>query len=308
MSATFDAGAGPALTNDGMSEVWFYRRNGETSGPVSESNLQGLLGQCVIDGSTLIWREDFGNHWKRFDETPAWQRPQTPAAPPTSYGRWSKSFQKFDAKPKSIQWSFGGIIFGPLEYFFLGMWSKGLVIVSAYLAATLMITLFHNLTETSPTALPSILPGVLCAVLVKRDYYRFRVLGERMWPTLRILKKPYIAGGLVVLMAIANIAALTLNSPSMLSVDVSGVWQHDDLNVVIDTAGAKKTMRFNGSVMPVTIKSVDGGSDIIVFQEEKAPKKLITLRKKWDEDHQSFSLDMYLDDQFMAHLDYIRPL
>ena len=40
-----------------MSSMWHYTRNGETIGPISGDQLQGLVDRGQLDLKDLVWRE-----------------------------------------------------------------------------------------------------------------------------------------------------------------------------------------------------------------------------------------------------------
>jgi hypothetical protein len=71
-SAGNDAPGGPAampLQDAPRVREWFYERNGESRGPVSEAAIRNGLAQGKLDDTTLVWREGMPN-WQAVSEVP----------------------------------------------------------------------------------------------------------------------------------------------------------------------------------------------------------------------------------------------
>nr|WP_047573932.1 GYF domain-containing protein [Methylobacterium sp. ZNC0032] len=59
---------------------WYFEKNGESAGPVSDDELNAMLANGIISLTNLVWTADFGSEWKRLGDTKL--APPLPAAPP----------------------------------------------------------------------------------------------------------------------------------------------------------------------------------------------------------------------------------
>ena len=297
---------GSGLQGDVADEaVWWYRDGAATLGPVSLVELQRLA-EGPLGSATFVWRKTFGDTWKRLDDVFA-ASDAIDVPPSNDYGRWTESFAGFAADPKRSQWSWLGI-FGPFTYLYLGMWRRALVILSVSMSFELLIAIADYGRESKDYILPDLLILSFCVRNLKRDYYNYRVLGEPMWPRLRVMRDGYACGivafALFVMLGVAQLG----NPADTLIADVAGVWQSDGANVVIDVAGKTKTITYGGTSHAVRLRSVNGVNEVIVFEDIRHPTTLITLSKQWSEAHDKYSVDLMVDDQFMANLLYVRPV
>ncbi|TPM02110.1 DUF4339 domain-containing protein [Mesorhizobium sp. B2-3-10] len=67
-------------TGMGMTE-WYYEQDGTHVGPVSETDLNLMLANRLIDAGTRVWTASFGQQWKPANETQL-QTPQPTPPPP----------------------------------------------------------------------------------------------------------------------------------------------------------------------------------------------------------------------------------
>ncbi len=135
-----------------------------------------------------------------FNDASATFQPETRTAPARAYHRkWQGAFDAAEdeenAKIGGVRasmsdrmkrnWklqSIPGFIFGPLYYFYLGMWRKGLLIIALVPILALAEAIVGSLKAAS------FLIPALCMTLAKRDYYKFCVKGEMVWPIFRFSK------------------------------------------------------------------------------------------------------------------------
>ena len=247
MSSAIEAGLMPDNTASSGHEVWWYQLAGQSCGPVSEAAIRDLLAQKVVDRSTLLWREDFGEQWRRYDETALWRSQPAPPPPPVrpTYNlKWQKVFDAaaYEAESWSILnrngirrtsaeqikasrllYSIPGFFFGPFYYFYLRMWRKGVLL----LAMLPLVSLVEDLTVSSRW-FNFIIP-VVCATMAKRDYYRFCVKGESIWPFLRFSKNIFTDIAIVIVItAMAIVADIGLSAPSIRVPTVSSSNRSED--------------------------------------------------------------------------------
>ncbi len=101
--------------------------------------------------------------------------------------------------------SIPGFFFGPLYYFYLGMWRKGLLIIALVPIIAVVQTI------TGGGKFFDLLIPVLCMTYAKRDYYKFCTRGETVWRWARFSKNIWTDAALVAASVIAcsvGIAAL----------------------------------------------------------------------------------------------------
>ena len=170
----------------------------------------------------------------------------------------------------------------------------------------LAATLVQDGLGMSVMAVPVFPLMVFCNRNLKYDYYRHRVLGERVWPRFaRLDNVPACAAACVVLFLAVGFAE-DANPVDGLVSNIVGVWEADDLKLVIDTAGARKTITYDGLSHRVTMRSVDATQGAIVFATDDSGA-LITLRKHV-EPNGMYSLDVSVDDHFVGNFLYLRPV
>ena len=145
-----------------------------------------------------------------FNDASATFQPETRTAPARAYHRkWQGAFDAAEdeenAKTGAVRasmsdrmkrgWklqSIPGFIFGPLYYFYLRMWRKGLLIIG------LLPIIGLTQTIVGGAKFLDILIPVVCMTYAKRDYYRFCVRGETVWPILRFSRNIWTDAALVV--------------------------------------------------------------------------------------------------------------
>ena len=288
--------------------TWWYKDGSVHKGPASAEELRRLANIGILQASSLVWQEGSGPHWRRLAETELWQL-DAAKGPPSDHGRWSKVFAKLDAKPEARPWSWLGFFLGPVAYFLLGMWTRGLIITSGFLAACLALIMVENAADY-PTSLkiPSVLLTIFCSRSLKRDYYRFRILGERVWPSLRGADNVLACSAASGLLFLAVGFAQLNNAADSLSDDVAGVWENETTKVVNALDEFDKTITYDGVTHYVAIKSVDGAAGVIVFRDLHDPKLLITFQKRLSEDGKTYSLDFLVNDEVVGNLVYARPV
>lgn len=190
---------------------WWYEDDGETKGPVSGKWLLALIGNQRLRPDALAWREGFGDQWKPIDQTELLAKGTTT---PNQMGdddpKWQKTFAAFDAATDfHYERSWAALIFGPLYYFYLGMWRKGLVIVGISIWASLVVEAVSAVVGlTLPQKALGFGANAFCCVYAKRDYYQLKRFGQRMWPALSWLDSRWtIAALLVSPMLLVTVAA-----------------------------------------------------------------------------------------------------
>ncbi len=287
--------------------AWWYKDAGTEKGPASADELGRLAEIGILRADTLVWQSGFGPVWRRLDETDLWTH-EVAKPPLADYGRWSKAFAKLDANPKARPGSWLGLFFGPLAYFYLGMWTKGLLITSGWLAGLLVMTIVQDAMD-APTSmkLPNLVLAFFCAHNLKRDYYRFRVLGETMWPRFRkadnVLACTATGGLLFLALCFASLG----NAADQMTDVVAGVWSGDTLKVVNDLSGRRKTITYGSVTHVVEMESVDGEAGVIVFRDVAKPKTLYTFQKHFSDDRSIYTLDFFVNDVLIGNLGFVRP-
>ena len=196
---------GATASTTGTDQNWWYQQDDETKGPISGAELQGLVNDRTLPSGTLVWNEAFGESWKPFDQTDLTVRrpPSVRAeAEGSSYPpSWQKTFDKLDKDTSEFPytWSFLGFLFGPLYYFYLRMWRKGLLIIGLSICANVLFMLGHALLGLPEfNRWSAVVVEGFCSVFVTRDYYRFKKLDERVWPPLARFANSYVIAALIV--------------------------------------------------------------------------------------------------------------
>ncbi len=299
--------ARPTIPPASEEAAWWYKDTGVEKGPASAVELGRLAVIGILRADTLVWQSGFGPLWRRLDETDMW-KPGVAAPPSADHGRWTKAFAKLGANPKARPGSWLGFFFGPLAYFYLGMWTKGLVITSGWLAGVLAVTLVQDAMDVpTSTTLPNIALAFFCAHNLKRDYYLFRVIGERVWPSLRMADNVLACCATPVLLMTGIGIASFVNAPDRMTELVAGVWADGPLKVVNDIEGRRKTITYGGVMHRVKMESVDLYAQQIVFRDDALPNTLYTFQKHHTDDPTIFTLDFLVNDELVGNMVYVRP-
>ena len=294
-----NAELGPVPTDEAG---WWYKDAGGSLGPVTASELGRLVDTGLLRRDVLVWTDGYGSHWKRFDDADA--RPDR-GPPQADYGRWSKPFAKIEADPKARPRSLFGFFFGPFAYFRYGMWTKGLMIAATWQIVTLILIIAQDVGGTSLKVVPAFPLMIYCARNLKRDYYKFRVLGERVWPRFRRLDNVLALSFTCVALFLAIGFAKLANPVDSLAFDVAGVWESDDVKIFVDTADNYKTITYDGVSHHVEVRSVDNINDVIVFVDTQDPSTIMTFSKLVEGD--KYSLDFRINDTPAGNFLYLRP-
>lgn len=296
-----------AMAGDGAyptgEAAWWYKAGGGSMGPVTAAELARLAAAGVLRRDAPVWTDGFGSLWKRLDEAGV-RLGEGP--PPDDHGPWADAFARIEADPKARPRSWLGAVLGPVAYFRHGLWTKGLLILAAWLAVMLAATLVQDGLGMSVIALPLFPLMVFCSRNLKYDYYRYRVLGERVWPRFARLDNVPACAVACVLLFLAVGVAEDANPVDGLNSNIVGVWQADDLKIVIDTAGEKKTITYDGLAHRVTMRNIEATQGVIVFATDDSGA-LITLSKHVDPNG-TYSLDVSVDDAFIGNFLYLRPV
>ena len=303
MTSAAYAGTDPAPS---LEEAWWYKDGGDPRGPVTAVELRRLVEGGALRRDALVWTDGYGSHWRRLDETGV-RLGEGP--PPADHGPWAKVFARIEADPKARPGSWLGFFLGPLAYFRYGMWTRGLLILAAWQVMMLAVIVAEDAAGASLKGLPAFPLMIFCAHNLKRDYYRFKVLGERVWPRFRRLDNvPVCAAACVALFLAAGCAELA-NPVDGLSTEVAGVWEGDGFDVVVDTAGRVKTIDYEGTRYQVRVRSFDDANGVIVFADTRDPDMLLTFVKHLEEgrDEGKYSLDFRFNDVPVGNLRYLRP-
>jgi hypothetical protein len=87
------------------------------------------------------------------------------------------------ADHRHLRFNFGAFFFGPIYYFYLGMWRKGLtwVFVTATLSIAVAILAVAMGLPAAVTRALGIGLQVLYASNANTDYYRKQIQGETFW-------------------------------------------------------------------------------------------------------------------------------
>ena len=254
--------------------AWWYRNGGTRVGPVTDEHMQALVRSKVVDRATMLWRNEFGENWKRLDETSLWTEPSAPPAfeQPVS-PRWQNAFRaaadmegvwslinrtgtrRSMGQRLKAGWSLfsiPGFFFGPFYYFYLRMWQKGLLIL-AFIPVAIAI---DGLIGWSKGL--SSMVGILCAVNVKRDYFRFRTKGEVMWLDLDVFKNIYAGIGAVAAGVALFIGVAYLESPQD---DASGIAPNKAVADTTATHGGTAGSNLGSRPLPSGTISVEARRD-----------------------------------------------
>ena len=285
---------------------WWYRATGGTSGPVSTAELRRLSSGGPLDGDTPVWRKGDGAHWRRLAEAlaPA-QRSGPPAA---DHGRWAKTFAAIEANPRKLRWSWLGLL-GPIAYLCLGMWRKALVIVTAAWLVYAVIGIAQWERGSHVVGLPAGFVLMFCAQRLKTDLYRHRVLGETMWPALRVMAPAWVCGPVAAVAFLALVLVKAANPADAMLGDVAGVWQSGEgATVVLDVGGTAKRIAYGTHKVTVQVEKVDDDGEGLVFDVLWGEPKRIAVRKHWSDDHATYTLDVYQGDELMANVAFLKPV
>lgn len=68
-----------------MEANWFYEKERQRLGPVSESNLRELVRNGVLNGDNLVWTDSFGTDWKAIRFTDLMEKISGPPPLPTTH-------------------------------------------------------------------------------------------------------------------------------------------------------------------------------------------------------------------------------
>ena len=234
----------PVQTGDG---TWWYCLSDGSHGPVSDEQLQSLIAQKVIDRSTQVWRSDFGQDWKRLDQTSLWEEPSSSSINTRSMKAESQttfettgvqirtpvsaksgSFGKGIVRNVLNRWSDAsllGLIFGPAYYIYLRMWRKAFVIIGLSIFCMIGASWLQGLFNSNLTQCIFIVMQLFCCKSVKSDYRRLEEVSETIWPEVIFLGN---TKGLVALfVAIFSLGLIRENSGSNGPFTL-GTWQADE--------------------------------------------------------------------------------
>ena len=302
MTSAAYAGTDPAPS---LEDAWWYKDGGDPRGPVKAVELCRLAEAGALRRDALVWTDGYGSHWRRLDEAGI----RLGGPPPADHGSWAKVFARMEADPKARPGSWFGFFLGPLAYFRYGMWTKGLLITATWLAIMLVVTLAEDAAGASLRGLPAFPLMIFCAHNLKRDYYRYRVLGERVSPRFRRLDNVAVGIAACLMLFLAVCWAELANPVDGLSTEVAGVWEGDGFDVVVDTAGLVKTIDYEGVRYQVRVRSFDDTNGVIVFADTRDPGMLLTFVKHPEEgrDEGKYSLDFRFNDVLVGNLRYLRP-
>ena len=206
-------------------------------------------------------------------------QPSTRSAPARAYHRkWQSAFdaaedEEIAKKPDVVRasmaermrrgWklqSIPGFLFGPLYYFYLRMWRKGLLMIGLLPIVGLTQTIVGG------AKFLDLLIPVVCMTFVKRDYYKFCIQGEAVWPWARISKNIWADAALVTATLVickAGVTALSQNKHESSIVTEygpyhrAGIWQLKDDLLSDGVCNREKTYRLFESGLEQTCVSKD---------------------------------------------------
>ena len=291
--------------DDGAADAtWWFKDGAGRSGPVTTSELRRLA-QGSLGPATLVWRNAFGDRWRRLDDALGSSAVAGPPSP--EHGRWTEAFEAFEADPDRRQWSWLGLLAIP-AYLWLGMWRRALVMVSFIMACDLVFAL----AEVPPGSRLRYAPVVALASFsvrnLKRDLYRHRVLGETMWRPLVFLARPWACAGLPTLLFVGLVLASMPAEEGTIVAEVAGVWQDDGIDVVADVAGEAKTISVDGRTVRVRLAALDEVRETVVFTDVADPRHTFTFQRNWNEKRDQHTMGLLVDDRLRGNLLFVRPL
>lgn len=124
-------------------------------------------------------------------------------------------------------------------------------------------------------------------------------------------KRKIILGIIAVIFVLVLINGIGGGTGSDILADVSGVWRGDSdgAMVTIDLLSDQKTVDINGNTIPVSIKDIDHDNHIISLNIEYGDQTVVwAIRQVWDDQGESFDLDMSLHEGTTDSLAFVRPL
>lgn len=169
---------------------YYIGKNNQQLGPYTLDQINQLLVSGGINRTDLAWSEGWPT-WMPLSEVPGIVSisPTLPPAPSVESLEvseyWKKKFRLVEKAGKwnGLSWSNGkalsfsekgelvslpGLALGPIVYFYLGMWKKGLVIL------LVGIVLLIVLGQVAPL-LAGAMIGAYCGGSVVYDYYQFKL-------------------------------------------------------------------------------------------------------------------------------------
>ncbi|MFU8928117.1 DUF4339 domain-containing protein [Acinetobacter puyangensis] len=111
------------FTLDKSSNEWFYEKNGERIGAISEAEMQELIQSGILSSDTVVWKKGLTN-WKKLEQTELKQYIDDSVPPPLTGQHINNTVVWFLA--------FAPILGLMLEYFVAGVLSGGNVELAAY--------------------------------------------------------------------------------------------------------------------------------------------------------------------------------
>lgn len=199
----------------------------------------------------------------------------------------------------------GIVVFGPLQYFILGMWKRGVFAVGLF--AISVAILYYIL---ALAGLPSKAVGFLWYAfvgIIPADYYQYKVKQSPIWDGFKPVENPLAAFAISIACIVgAGFIMSSVNTPDDLMEEVSGVWRDGNNKIVeIRLEGTTKKIIYDGNTFSVSLKRGGNMDGIVVLNVVGQPKPW-TIREVKD-GKGSFTLTLTVNDTDTFDLNYVRP-
>jgi len=212
-------------------------------------------------------------------------------------------------KTKSVGIGFlntlGILIFGPIQYFILGMWKKGTIAIGILSLSVASLYYILAMVGVDSKAVGFLWYGFLG--IIPRDYYDHKVNKTDIWGCFSSVSNPaLIIAASISCVILSGYTMSMVSTPDDLMEEVSGVWRDDDNHIYeIRLGGAVKKIIYDGKTFIITPKRGGNMDGIVVMDVADQPRPW-TIRQVMDKSGR-FTLTLTVNDKDTISLGYLRP-